>query len=130
MGHTDQPSCDNGWLPSGDKEHWKCYDFNGNDHGLCGWAWQNHYKCCRPPTAGQNTARFAYVDTFIAVNTRRACGGSTSAACTSLKAKAEAGIAAYPKHLWSDSDTGRHDSWPVIQQIKFHTRDELVKNGH
>jgi len=116
---SDEPSCNDGWLPAHQKEHWECYNSDGKENGFCGLAWQNHYKCCRPPVAGHDTARFAYVNTFIAVNIRRACGTSASATCASLKAEAEAGIAAYPKFLWNDPDTGRHDSWPVIKDIKF-----------
>merc|ERR1739845_133763 len=44
---TDQPTCDAGYIADGTKVHFDAYDSDGTSHGLCGLAWQNHFRCCR-----------------------------------------------------------------------------------
>lgn len=116
---THQPSCDEGWTANGDTEHWQAYDSDGSEHGFCGLAWQDHYKCCRNAVDGRDTARFAYVDTFIAVNLRRACALSSSSQCDVLKQIAQQRIEAHPLKVWADPDTGRHAEWQAVRSIKF-----------
>ena len=116
---TSQPSCDDGWTANGASEHWAAYDSDGSEHGFCGLAWQDHYKCCRNAVDGHDTARFAYVDTFIAVNLRRACVLFSSSQCDALKQSVQQRIQAHPATVWEDPDTGRHAQWPAVKSIKF-----------
>ena len=108
------------YTPSGVHAHWDCYDspaLGGEEHGFCGWAWQDHYQCCRNADAAHGDDGFAYVDTVVAYNVRRACAALSDeraavAGCDALLAAAEARMAAFPAAVWDDELTGRLSSWP------------------
>ena len=104
--------------------HFNAYDTDGTKHGFCGLAWQDHYQCCRD-VQPHETSSYAYVDTLVAHNVRRACHNTTAAAldaaiadppaaCASLLAMIEGRRATQPLTRWDDSMTGRHSAWPPI----------------
>ena len=107
-------SCESGFTVNGDVDaHWDCYDFDGTEHTFCGWAWQDHYQCCRDDDADHDNDGYAFVDTIIAFNIRAACASFAFDECGSLMAVAEQRRAAHPASPWSDPPTGRHDDWNV-----------------
>lgn len=113
---TSQPRCDDGWTSNGESVHWNCYDGQGNKHGFCGLAWQDHYKCCRNADADHANDGYAYADTLIAYNVRRACDAGAAAKpedCSSLIEMIEERRARHPVAQWSDVLTGRRDDWPT-----------------
>jgi hypothetical protein len=70
-------------------------------------------------------AGFAYVDTMLLWNVRRACGGSgaggrvgglspSAEACASAEAQLVTQRQAYPMTRWDDFNTGRHKNWPAL----------------
>lgn len=110
---SSQPACPAGWSPSGAKEHLYTYDTDGFEHTPCALPWQAHYQCCRDPSpASRGNIGYAYADTLIAYNVRRACGGSMAGACGTLTSLLAARRAAHPLTLWEDPLTGRHSDWP------------------
>jgi hypothetical protein len=112
---THTPSCSEGWSPSGEKAHLSCYDSDGNKHGACALAWQDHFKCCRDRDGEHADSAFAYVDTLLAVNVRRACVNAKPTVrqqCSSLAKMLAARRAQFPRTLWHDVATGRLDDWP------------------
>lgn len=56
---------------------------------------------------------FAYVDTFVLFNVKRACNGTESLACTSLDSTLSARRAKCPLARWDDPAHGRSTTWPV-----------------
>lgn len=125
---TSKPTCDAGWTANGDSLHWNTYDFDGKKHGFCGWAWQDHYKCCRNTDSVHGDDAYAYADTLIAVNVRRACQGRVrcssieremlpeacqSQECEDAVSMMAARRARFPKSVWSDAPTGRVAGWPA-----------------
>ena len=112
----DDVDCDAGYSTNGEHAHWNVYASDGEEHTFCGWAWQDHYKCCRDADADHGNTGYAYADTLIAYNIRKGCeGGDTGdATCDGLLAAAEARRAKNPKAVWSDVLTGRLDNWPVV----------------
>jgi hypothetical protein len=65
---------------------------------------------------------FAYVDTLLLWNVRRACGGGggggggggVSALCLNVEKSLVARRSAFPCHRWDDVSTGRHSNWPPL----------------
>ena len=85
---------------------------------------QNHYKCCRPPING--AAGYAYVDTMVALNVRKACAKDvnlSATACEETIALLEQRRAQYPLSRWNDLTTGRHLDWPASTR-------EAARLGH
>lgn len=113
---TSQPECDDGWVANGYKVHFNCYDYDGNKHGFCGWAWQDHYKCCRQADAEHATDAYGYVDTLVAYNVRSACAGNglSQDDCASTMAMLEERRARNPVKTWSDPLNGRLQGWPAV----------------
>jgi hypothetical protein len=114
---SKQPTCDAGWVANGENAHWDCYDYDGSNHGFCGLAWQNHYKCCRGEDSEHATDGYAYVDTLIAYNVRKACSSSELSSnaqeqCKTAANTVEARRARFARKVWSDAATGRLDNWP------------------
>jgi len=119
---SHQPKCDANWTADGEKAHWDCYDYDGNKHGFCGLAWQNHYKCCRDADRSHAIDGYAYVDTLIAYNVRRICSNSSGKSpsnCKSMTAVLEKRRAQFPLTVWSDSMNGRLTGWPDMDRLIF-----------
>merc|ERR1711920_807403 len=104
---THQPTCDQGWTANGYKAHFNVYDYAGSEHTFCGWAWQDHYKCCRNDDAIHATDGYAYADTLIAHTVRRACKLDPSSDCNATIALLEGRRAMHPMKVWDDVLTGR-----------------------
>lgn len=106
---THQPVCDEGWTANGEYVHFNCYDYDGQEHGFCGLAWQNHYKCCRNTDGDHGTDGYAYVDTLLAYNVRKACASKPHEIdnCEKTIAMLEERRANNPLKLWDDCMTGR-----------------------
>jgi hypothetical protein len=110
---THQPACDTGYIADGTKVHSNTYDSDGSKHGLCGLAWQNHYRCCRKEALEQDTARFAYVDALALYGVTVGCSRNTSIPeCDNLRSLLQQRRAKFPLKLWDDAMTGRFTSWP------------------
>lgn len=110
---THQPACDAGFIADGTKVHSNTYDSDGNAHGVCGFPWQDHYRCCRKEPLEQDTARFAYVDALVLYGVTVGCSRNTSISeCEDLRSLLQQRRAKFPVKLWDDAMTGRFTSWP------------------
>eukprot|EP00656_Telonema_subtile_P003202 TRINITY_DN11463_c0_g1_i6.p1 TRINITY_DN11463_c0_g1~~TRINITY_DN11463_c0_g1_i6.p1 ORF type:complete len:406 (-),score=59.74 TRINITY_DN11463_c0_g1_i6:361-1578(-) len=107
--------CDSGFTANGDTSHLEAIDTYGVSHDLCVDPLHKKYKCCRNQPESQNSARFAYVATFIRANLNRSCKlrPESDPDCVRLKAIAQAEIEKYPVTLWEDGTVGRHAAWPA-----------------
>lgn len=110
-----QPTCDDGYAADGTKVHFDAYDSDGTEHTVCGWAWENHYRCCRQEPAAQDTARYAYVDSLVLHSIQVGCGRNASIPeCNALRQALKTRRSRFPLTRWDDFMTGRLDSWPPL----------------
>ena len=118
-----QPKCPDGYVGTGEKDHFNVYDTDGTKHGFCAVPWHAHYRCCETPSSEIGTAKYGYVDTVIAANVIRICGHDTilrtglvteiePTPCEAALAVAEERRRRHPLFLWDDPDAGRLLDWP------------------
>ena len=70
-------------------------------------------KLTSPSTS--STRRYAYVDTILAINLRKACKATpTSDTCTSLTNEVALRRSKYPFLQWNEPSTGRLTGWPAV----------------
>merc|ERR1712137_144645 len=107
-----QPVCDEGWTANDEYTHFNVFDYNGDKHGFCGLG--NHYKCCRNADGDHGTDGYAYVDTLVAYNVRKACTRKPNQIdnCEGMMAMLEERRANNPLKFWDDSMTGRLSTPP------------------
>ena len=53
-----QPKCPEGYVGTGEKDHWNVYDTDGTKHDFCVVPWHNHYRCCETPSSEIGTSLF------------------------------------------------------------------------
>jgi len=73
------------------------------------------------PTASHKTSRYAYVDTILTYNIRKACTSDprgfateTRWTCYSLAEAVSKRKAKYPLEVWEQPAYGRHADWPLL----------------
>ena len=123
-GTGSQPKCPDGYVGTGEKDHFNVYDTDGTKHDFCVVPWHAHYRCCETPSSEIGTAKYGYVDTIIAANVIRICGHDTilrtglvteiePTPCEAALALAEERRRRHPLFLWNDPDAGRLLDWPI-----------------
>lgn len=127
---SKQSVCPDGYVATGEKEHFDCVDTDGTAHGTCILPWQSHFRCCKAPqNQSHSMASYGLVDMIVATNVHVACRGSTNitfddangrdsarvpSACEVAIATVTERKKRHPVVVWNDENSGRLVDYPPM----------------